>query len=176
MHFIFIFNILIKDRPIEKITVEEVISKAGVGRATYFRAFNSKQEAITFKLVRMWDQYCELNDIKVRKKFELGNADAFFLFCYSIKHILNIIYTAGLQETVYRAFYEVMLDRPTELRSEEYYREKFYLHGLSRLQDGWIKRSFKESPEEMSLILNQIITTPHAKTQDQAERPLKAIT
>ena len=44
--------VLIKDKPIEKVTVDELIKKAGVGRATYFRAFNSKSEAITFKFIK----------------------------------------------------------------------------------------------------------------------------
>lgn len=61
--------VLIKERPIEKISIDEIVKKAGVGRATYFRTFNSKKEAITFKFIKMWEQYCELNDVKVRDSF-----------------------------------------------------------------------------------------------------------
>lgn len=35
--------VLIKEKPIEKISIDEIVKKAGVGRATYFRAFNSKK-------------------------------------------------------------------------------------------------------------------------------------
>ena len=43
--------VLIKEKPLEKISIDEIVKKAGVGRATYFRAFNSKNEAITFKFI-----------------------------------------------------------------------------------------------------------------------------
>ena len=40
--------VLIKEKPIEKISIDEIVKKAGVGRATYFRSFSSKNEASTF--------------------------------------------------------------------------------------------------------------------------------
>ena len=33
---------LMKDKPIEKITIEEMTAKADVGRSTYFRYFKTK--------------------------------------------------------------------------------------------------------------------------------------
>lgn len=47
---------LIVSKPMEKITIDELAEKAGVGRVTYFRAFHSKQEVLTFKIVRLWNE------------------------------------------------------------------------------------------------------------------------
>ena len=52
--------VLIKEKPMEKVSIDEIVKRAGVGRATYFRSFHSKNEAITFKFIKMWEQYCEL--------------------------------------------------------------------------------------------------------------------
>ena len=41
------------------------------------------------------------------------------------------------------------------------YREKFYAHGLYGLLDEWVKRGFRETPDEMAQMLIQIVSTPY---------------
>lgn len=159
--------ILLKDKPIDKITVDDIFKKAGVGRATYFRSFNNKIEPITFKFVKMWEQYCEMNSIEVTDRFDLNNALPFFEYNYSIKHILEIVYKAGLQEAVHESFYQIMY----ESIQDDYqsgYRESFYAHGLYGLLDAWVRRDFKESPAEMAEIIKKIVTIPYINTLDNA--------
>lgn len=153
--------VLVKDRPLEKISVDEIVKKAGVGRATYFRSFKSKSEAITFKFIKMWEQYCELNDIKVRDSFDLENAYHFFEYNYSIRHILEIVYRAGLQEAVHESFYRIVLTMEHQSAAPKLYREKFYAHGLYGLLDEWVERDFHETPGEMAQMLEQIVSTPY---------------
>ena len=148
--------VLVKNKPIEKITVDELVAKAGVGRATYFRLFRSKQEAITFKFIKMWEQYAELNGLEVRDRFDIRNARDFFEYNYSIRHILDIVYAAGLQEALHDSFYQIMVHAEEE-SGHSSYREKFYAHGLYGLLDEWIKREYRETPEEMARILVKII-------------------
>ena len=38
------------------------------------------------------------------------------------------------------------------------YREKFYAHGLYGLLDEWVKRDFRETPEEMAELLRAIVS------------------
>lgn len=148
---------LLKEKSIEKITVDEIIKKAGVGRATYFRSFTSKSEAITFKFIKMWEQYSELNDIKVRNRFEIENALHFFEYNSSIRHILKLVYQAGQQEALHESFYRIMTPTDRGDDSLTTYREKFYAHGLYGLLDEWIKRDFQETPEEMAELLRAIV-------------------
>lgn len=154
--------VLVKEKPIEKITVDEIVKKAGVGRATYFRSFNSKNEAITFKFIKMWEQYCELNDITIRDSFDLNNARHFFEYNYSIRHILEIVYRAGLQEAIHESFYRIVLTIEHQSAVPKLYREKFYAHGLYGLLDEWVKRGFRETPDEMARITTQIILMPYS--------------
>lgn len=149
---------LLKEKPMEKITVEEIVKKAGVGRATYFRSFHSKSEAITFKFIKMWERYAELNDVVIRDRFDLDNALVFFEYNYSIRHILVLIYHAGLQEALHESFYRIMTSFDPNEKRQTVYREKFYAHGLYGLLDEWIKRDFIDSPVEMAKILKIIIT------------------
>lgn len=153
--------LLIKEKPVEKITVDEIVKKAGVGRATYFRSFHSKPEAITFKFIKMWERYCELNDIKVRDSFDLNNARHFFEYNYSIRPILEIVYRAGLQEAVHESFYRIVLTMEHKSDAKRLYREKFYAHGLYGLLDEWVKRGFSETPGEMAQIITGIVSMPY---------------
>lgn len=153
--------VLIKEKPIEKISIDEIVKRAGVGRATYFRSFHSKNEAITFKFIKMWEQYCELNDVKVRDSFDLNNAQHFFEYNYSIRHILEIVYRAGLQEAIHESFYRIMVTMERNSDISSLYREKFYAHGLYGLLDEWVKRGFSETPDEMAQMLIQIVSTPY---------------
>ena len=154
--------VLIKEKPIEKISIDEIVKKAGVGRATYFRAFSSKNEAVTFKFIKMWERYCELNDIKVRDSFDLNNAQHFFEYNYSIRHILEIVYRAGLQEAIHESFYRILLTMEHRSDAKRLYREKFYAHGLYGLLDEWVKRGFSETTGEMAQMIIQIVSTPFA--------------
>ena len=45
---------LMKEKPIEKISIEEMTAKADVGRSTYFRYFKSKDEVLSFKITCLW--------------------------------------------------------------------------------------------------------------------------
>ncbi len=60
---------LMQDKPIEKITANEIADMAGVGRATWFRNYTSKQEAITFKLVKMWERCAESHGLSEPNRF-----------------------------------------------------------------------------------------------------------
>ena len=158
--------VLIKEKPIEKISIDEIVKRAGVGRATYFRSFHSKNEAITFKFIKMWEQYCELNDVKVRDSFDLSNAQHFFEYNYSIRHILEIVYRAGLQEAIHESFYRIVLTMEHKSDAKRLYREKFYAHGLYGLLDEWVKRGFSETPGEMAQMIRQIVSMPYTDMEE----------
>jgi hypothetical protein len=113
----------------------------------------------------MWEHYSELNDIKVRDKFDLDNALLFFEYNYSIKHILSLVYAAGQQEALHESFYRIMCDKRDEGYTLGIFREKFYAHGLYGILDEWIKRDFKETPLEMADIMKALVTSPYAEMQ-----------
>lgn len=147
---------LMREKKIEKISVKEIADMAGVGRATWFRNYTSKSEALTFKLVQVWNRWADERAIAVRNRFELANAKDFFQFNYEIKHILQVVYDSKMQSVVYDAFYQVMMPQ-YGANAKECYQARFYSYALFGLLDEWIKRGFKESPDEMVQIFYQIM-------------------
>lgn len=147
---------LMKNKNTEKINIDEIAMAAGVGRATWFRHFSGKSEAITFKYIRLWERWADEHDLAERRRFTTDNAKDFFEFNYSIKNIHNIVYSANMQSALYDAFYLIM----TPLfgaNADECYQSRFFSYALFGLLDEWIKREFYESPQEMSEIFNNMI-------------------
>ena len=69
-----------REKPFSKITVNEIADAAGVNRSTWFRNFRDKNEAITFKLIRLWHRWADERGMKERRRYTLDNAEDFFAF------------------------------------------------------------------------------------------------
>lgn len=147
---------LMREKEFEKISAKEIADKAGVGRATWFRNYTGKSEALTFKFIQSWNRWADEHAIAVRNKFDLANAKDFFQFNYEIRHILQVVYDSNMQSAIYDAFYQVMMPQ-YGANAKECYQARFYSYALFGLLDEWIRRGFKESVEEMVEIFFQTI-------------------
>lgn len=147
---------LMRDKPMERISINEITAAANVGRSTWFRNFSSKNEAVTFKLAQVWYRWAEEHGLARQRRYTFDNAADFFQFNYGYRHILQVIYNAKLQPAVYDAFYQVMMPQ-FNADAEECYQNRFFAYGLFGLLDEWIKRSFSESPEEMTDLFQKLM-------------------
>lgn len=139
---------LLGEKDLNEIRVEDIVQNASVGRVTYFRHFSSKEEVLQFKISCLWDKYCDTHNIIVRNRFDRNNAAAFFHFNYEIRNYLKTLYQSGLETIVFNVFKDILI--PKDIYSEQWYREKFYSYGLYGLLDGWVRKDFLETPEQMT--------------------------
>lgn len=153
---------LMRRKPFDKISINEMAEEAGVNRSTWFRNFTNKSEVLTFKFVQLWKRWANEHAATIRSRFTLENAKDFFQFNFEIKHILQVVYSANMQRVIYDAFYQVMMPQ-YDANSREAYEARFYSYGLFGLLDGWVKRGFKESIEEMVGIFHQVIGDGEAR-------------
>lgn len=140
---------LLETRPIEKITIPQIASLAGVGRTTYFRNFGSKEEMLSFKLIRLWERWAIEHQVQTKRRYNKDNALTFFQFNYSIRSTLQLLYKRNLQSAVYETFYAYMRP-PQGADFIERYKSCFYSYGLFGILNEWIKRDFAETPEQMA--------------------------
>ena len=145
---------LLADKPMDKITVPEIAKLAGVGRTTYFRNFRSKEEMLSFKLILLWERWTDEHKAK-KRSYSPDNALVFFQFNYSIRSLLSLMYSRGLQSALYGAFNTYLTPQP-EADPPERYKSSFYSYGLFGLLDEWILRGFRETPEQMAKIVKEI--------------------
>lgn len=147
---------LMEQKDFSRITVNDIADAAGVNRSTWFRNYSTKNEALSFKMVRLWNRWADEHGLRERKRFTLDNADDFFRFNYEYRHILRIIYASRLQSVLYDAFYQVMIPQ-FGANAEECYHARFYSYGLFGLLDEWVRRDFHETPLDMVQLIHKII-------------------
>lgn len=147
---------LMEERPPAKITVREITDLAGVGRVTWFRNFASKEEALTCKLLFLWQRYADEHALHTAGNYTARNAADFFAFTYGIRQILETLCKAGLQICIYEAFYRIISFRADE-NPADCYRRRFYAYGLFGLLTEWQKRDWYESPTEMTRVFYHLI-------------------
>lgn len=152
-----------KRKPFEKITVTEITEAAGVNRSTWFRNFESKDEALTFKLVLLWYQWAGEHGMRDCRRYTAENVEDFFAFNASIQPVLETIYHAEQLPCVYDAFCHVMSAK-SETTPAQAYEARFYSYGLFGLLDEWIGRGFCETPQQLAEMLREMMPASTQQT------------
>ena len=80
-----------KKKNIEKITVDELCETGGIGRATYFRNFKSKDEILTAYIIMKWREYEKKHKLKEHSLSDNYRVQRYFEFCYSMRKVNELI-------------------------------------------------------------------------------------
>ena len=142
---------LMKEKPLEKITIEEMTAKADVGRVTYFRYFKSKDEVLAFKFRKLWERYTTENG-KVDLRERSFAAREYFAFSLSMRDPIDLEYERGHQEAVLIAVLEVIRSYYEVSDTAAEYARSYYADGLFGLFNTWVRHGYQETPEEMANI------------------------
>lgn len=144
---------LMKEKPIEKISIEEMTAKADVGRSTYFRYFKSKDEVLSFKITCLWKRF---SDEHGATNFATGSYDGirlFFEFCLSIRPICDLLYSADRQYVILNFYLQEAASIVANVDAKTHYFIQFITYGLFGLMKAWVLRGYKETPQEMAQIV-----------------------
>ena len=159
---------LLAVKPIEKITVQEIVACAGVGRTTWFRCFASKRDALVFKLEKLWVQWTVKNQL-LEWDWEKGLAEGLVLYydCfYQNKELFLTLYAGGLSGVVFEACNHVMVKNSSEGEERENYPVRFYAGAIFGVIDEWIRGRFRDTPQELAAKTAPLFTeSPHSKTK-----------
>ena len=149
---------LLNDYTLNDIQIKQICRVAGYHRASWFRAFRSKHDAVTYKMVRLWEQWCEQHDVEVRDEFTLDNADTFFQYNYEIRDTLRLLHRRGLMEDVAASFHSIMYEHHrTEKRQA--YSSAMYAYALFGILYTWVVRDFDVAPDELAGIVRKEFVT-----------------
>lgn len=144
---------ILREKPLERITIQEVTDKAVVGRVTYYRNFHSKEEVIGYKLNRLMNQWEEEHPEQSTSANEM--AISFFRFYYSIRDVVHTLMSRNLSDLVLTQLVEKLTDTKQETTAD-LYGHIFLSFGLCGIIQTWIITGMKETPEEMGGMLAQI--------------------
>lgn len=145
---------LLEQWPLDKIQVKHICDTSGYHRASWFRAFRSKSDAVTYHMVRLWQKYCEQHDIAVRDDFAIENAEAWFHYNYEIRDTTRLLYRRGLMPELAASFTAIMHDRHEDNPIKAYHGAMFAFSLFGILRE-WIVRDFDQPPTEMARIIRE---------------------
>jgi len=146
--------LLMHDQPMKKVTPQMVCDHVGMARVTWFRYFSSKEEAIAFKLGRIWKRWVEAHPLEGVDDVDYARALRFFGFFWEYRDIFKVLQKDGVTDVALDPLFEKIADaRATTTQS--LYANHFNLAGLYGIVVVWIRRDFAETPEEMAQIARQ---------------------
>lgn len=149
---------LMKKKPFEAITIQEITDLADVGRVTYYRNFTSKEDVLIFKLGILCGNWAETIPPEERQDYN-KLAVQFFVFIKSIQDVVLTLYQANLWFIFLNFFYKYI--GPQEgFTQKKMYHSAYVSYGLFGITNEWIKGGMKETPEQLGKILIDIFTSP----------------
>ena len=144
---------LMAEKDIRRVTADELTAKAGVGRATYFRNFSSKEEVLTAYLVRRWRSYekeCRPKELPLSHPVR---AQRYFEFCLSLRAENDLMIAQGCAGAILAAFEIIVSD--ADLGREGGYEAAFLAYGLYGMFVAWARSGWRESPQEMAVLVSR---------------------
>lgn len=147
---------LMKEKPIEKISIEEMTAKADVGRSTYFRYFKTKNDVLTFKILCLWKRFATEKHIMDFQADMHKSTCLFFEFCLSIRDISDQIYQIGHQEVFLDAYMQILNPKKQETDVITYYKQNASAYALYGIVNAWVLRGYQETPEQMVAIIYNV--------------------
>lgn len=146
---------LMKRKPLQKIAITEICEEAALGRKTFYRNFDQKEDVIAFRLEMLYQQYEQeiqgmTNEEQLYHHFEFIKQNA-------VEFIA--LYQNGLHELAYQRF-SSLLPRTMPVWSsdpvEQEYRSNYIIYGIEAVQRVWVKREFVESVDELITIVQRM--------------------
>ena len=142
---------LLQKKPFHHITITEICEEAGVGRKTFYRNFELKEDVIHFQLDLMCDKYKEeLVSLPLEKYL-------YHHFAYIQKNVdyLIALYNNGFSSLANEKFAILLPDTMpiwSENEIEQEYRSAYIIAGIEAIQRVWICRGCKESINDIVAI------------------------
>lgn len=139
---------LFKRKPFEKITVTEICEEAAIGRKTFYRNFELREDVIEFQLDNMCEEY--------KKEIEGMSIEEclyhHFEYVKRNKDYFIILYKNGFNMMVHEKFslqIPNIMPTWTEDIIEQEYRSAYIIAGIEAIQRVWITRGCKESVDKV---------------------------
>ncbi|MBS6196685.1 MAG: TetR/AcrR family transcriptional regulator [Clostridiales bacterium] len=143
--------ILLRKKPLENITIQEIATLADVGRVTYYRNFTSKEDILNFKLDKLMTEWVE-KEMRVKDPTPYQLALKFFQFFAQNKELVQTL----MQSELYLLLLRQLIDKLTIYGTPKQigrYEQIFLSFGLCGIILTWMNTGMKESPEEMGEIV-----------------------
>ena len=127
---------LMQKKAFDRISITELCRKAGVSRMSFYRNFESKEAVLKKWCARITDRFVAESGINYRNN--------------TMKEYFNTLFRI-VKDDIDRVFFETYRDVYDE------YKMHFITGGIFNAYVLWIENGLRETPEELSLKLSEIL-------------------
>lgn len=151
---------LMKEKPLDKITVTEIIARAGVSRMGFYRNYDSKESVIEDFILTVFEN--TVTRIEAERPLDLRTAkiietalENFKLYADQIKMFLDQGLDLLLLNCYKKAYYSLNIDKGNgELR---YFYKELFIANMFALECAWVRSGMKQSPQKLAKLYSRIL-------------------
>ena len=149
---------LMKDADFASISITDIIKKAGVSRSSYYRNFSSKEEILTNIFDGAAATIVNALSEELASQNMISSYRILFEKVSESRQLFEIILMANLADKFQMAVNEKYLQAINTSSASEYYRLMSWIGSIFNIIFGWIRREYRETPEEMAHICSQFLS------------------
>lgn len=143
---------MMENAPFNEIAITDLVKKAGVGRVSFYRNFESKKDVLEkhlILLIKEWgENFKALSD-------PTAFSDSLLRHYYKYKDFYLLLYKQGLSDMIYETLrYACKLGEATS--NLERYGKSMFAGLLFGWLDEWMRQGMPESPDEIALLSAQM--------------------
>ncbi|MDE7106181.1 MAG: TetR/AcrR family transcriptional regulator [Anaeroplasmataceae bacterium] len=144
--------ILLNQKSLSEITILELVKKAGVARASFYRNFKTKENVITYFLNHLLLQYKEKYAADLEHIARYDNVLRTFTYVLSYQMELASLFQAKLGQMFLDAINEYIITSTNLQYEKQLYKYPFYSYAgaLYNVIYYWITTGCKETPKEIT--------------------------
>ena len=142
---------MMENTPFEDIAITDLVKKAGVGRVSFYRNFESKKDVLAKYLVILLEEWGkEFESLGDPSKF----SDSLVRHYYKHKDVYLMLYKQGLSDMIYETIRGAMKLHEAQHNLERY--AKSMIAGMIwGWADEWMRQGMPESPDEIAMLTSQ---------------------
>lgn len=159
---------LIEEKPIDEVTVREVLDRAGVGHSTFYVHYSDKDDLFLSVLEEGLEMWTTTLSRQQEKSNRVAPVAEFFGHVASAKRLYRALVNSGrieaffeLAQGYFARGIEQRIKESTDLRNPHQHELTACSHaiagGLLSLLRWWLDRGAKESPRAMDEIFHRIV-------------------
>jgi len=138
---------LLKEKPLSDISISELTNKAEIGRVSFYRNYQSKEDILkeeSDRLIKEWGRLYELNPESAPETL----FPSLFDFYRNHRDFYTTLFNAGLSSVMMETIIGT-IQITSEMQNLEAYMKSFWAYGIYGWMLEWIKRGMKESGKEL---------------------------
>lgn len=150
---------LMSEKNFSDITVSDIVARAGVARASYYRNFSSKEDVIASAGAIIIDDFRQKTVGENRSVMEYESILRMFRYFRAYRAALLTLHKAGFTALYMRMFGEFVQDAAGDMPFDDIRRYclPFYSGAVFIVFVTWLEEGMKESPEEMADLFYRMI-------------------